>query len=66
MLADHLVNEGVINKDKDSWYAWDSLPPGKLREDCLCQATQDMELWTNRMDQRDSEDRWEDGEPHTV
>lgn len=26
MLADRLVNEGVINKDRDSRYAWDSLP----------------------------------------
>jgi len=35
MLADRLVNEEVINRDKDSSYAWDSLPPGKLRDDYL-------------------------------
>lgn len=44
MLADRLANEGVTNRDKDSRYAWHSLPPGKLWEDCLCNATQDMEL----------------------
>lgn len=57
MLANRLVNEGVTIRDRDSRYAWDVLPPGKLREDCLCQATQDMEPWTNRMDQSDLEDQ---------
>lgn len=63
MLADRLANEGVTNRDRDSRYAWDSLPTGKLWEDCLCQVTQDMELWTNKMDRRDLGDRQEDGEP---
>lgn len=34
MLADRLANEGVTNRDRDSRYAWDSLPLGKLWEDC--------------------------------
>lgn len=39
ILADRLANEGVINRDRDSRYAWDSLPLGKFREDYLCNAT---------------------------
>jgi len=50
MLADRLANEGVTNMDRDSRYAWDLLPLGKLLEDCLCQADKDMELWFHRKD----------------
>jgi len=41
MLADQLANEGVANKDRDSWYAWELLPKGELREDCFILATKD-------------------------
>lgn len=39
ILVDRLANEGVTNRDKDSRYAWDSLPPRKLWEGCLYQET---------------------------
>jgi len=34
MLVDHLVNEGMICKESYIWYDWESIPSGKLREDC--------------------------------
>lgn len=65
MLVDRFANEGVTSRDRGSSYAWDLLPLGKLREDYLCQATQDMEQWNNRLDQTDPEEQQEVGERHT-
>jgi len=62
MLADHLANEGVINKERDTRHVWEMLPPGKLLEDCLCQAAKDRDRWIDKMDRGGSEDRREDRE----
>lgn len=43
MLADHLANEGVISKGSDTRHIWESIPLGKLGDDCLYQAAKDME-----------------------
>ena len=43
MLANRLVNEGVLCKESYSRYAWYSTPLGKLREDCQRQVAKDME-----------------------
>jgi len=56
------VNEGVTNKERDTWHIWELLPPGKLLEDYLCQAAKDREQWIDIMDRRGSGDRQEDRE----
>lgn len=43
MLADCLANEGVISKGSGTRHVWESIPPGKLCDDCLCHAAKDME-----------------------
>lgn len=50
MLVDHLANEGVISKDRDTRHVWELLPLGKMFEDCLCQAAKDRDRWNERMD----------------
>jgi len=55
-----LANEGLANKEKDSWHAWELLPEGKLQEDGFILATKDLDLWMNSADRRDSGDRSED------
>jgi len=44
-LADHLENEGVISKEGCTRHVWESISPGKLCADCLCQVAKDMELF---------------------
>jgi len=34
MLADRLANERVSSKESYIWYDWDSIPSGKLHDDC--------------------------------
>jgi len=50
MLVDHLENEGVISKDRDTHLVWALIPPSKLLEDCLCQAAKDRDYWIDRLD----------------
>lgn len=43
MFVDCLVNEGVISKGHGTRHVWESIPPGKMCDDCLCQATKYIE-----------------------
>lgn len=43
MLVDHLANKGVISKGSGTQHIWELIPPGKLCDDCLYQASKDME-----------------------
>lgn len=55
-VADRLANEGVLCKNEYSFYNWEMMPVGNLREECYSLARADNELFLKS-------GREEDGDP---